>query len=831
MWIGLIDYFSSMKRICFFATSLCGLVFTLLSTQAFAQPQTHYFGCHSFQHKAPKPDPLSASQKLLINESIARSDTFDILHYVIHIDVTNYAGQEIKAATTIQFNPLMTGQTFIRFDLKQLTVDSVTSALGTHDFSHDGEILKVNFPDVMIPLELYELTVHYHGTPYRDPYWGGFYFENQYIYNLGIGLTTVPPNFGKVWYPCFDSFTERATYEYHVRSAGGRRAICQGNFMGEVQLEGDTLIRSYFFDQPIPTHISAIAVANYNTHEFIHEGAYGEVPVMLAARPAQLNSMITRFTNLGAAIDACEFWFGKQPFDRVGYVLTTAGALEIPTNIAFPQFMTGQPEASNRSLYSHELGHHWWGDCVVMRNHTDMWMKEGPAEYSSHLVTEWLFGREDFVDEVKRNQLYVLREAHVADNGFQPLSGIPDEEIYGVHSYNKGAAVIHNLRGYLGDELFRQAMTGVQTNHGWRDFTAEEFRDALEAESGVDLDDFFNAWIFAPGFSVFVVDSMQVEPANGGFDVLLFLQQQLRATDSFHRNVPLDLTLIGEDWQRAEYLITGHEEFSTAQVHSPFLPKMAVLNGHYRLNQARMDYELVNKPDVPFGSILPYVDFRLYPVTVADSALVRIEHIWAAPDNQNLGPGIFAISSSHYWNVDGIISENNVYEGRLYYDGSSDSKLDHDLFGITEADAVVVYRATPADSWTIYSDVLLSAGNLTNGTGNFRVFNLKKGQYAFANGDPALLVEQAESSGAGFSAFPVPAADRVSIRGEIAGSNVLTIEIRDMEGRLCALERIAAQGQIQHEIDLMDISSGNYILNVRDAFGKPVLTTSLPVIR
>jgi len=794
-----------------------------------AQPE--YFGCHSFRHKPPKPDAMNLHQKLLMNESIARSDSFDILHYVIHIDVTNYTGQQIKAATSIRFNPLLPGQSHIRFDLKQLNVDSVTSTIGTHPFSHDGEILRVDFPQPMVPDEVYEVTVYYQGTPYKDPFWGGFYFEGQYIYNLGIGLTTVPPNFGKVWYPCFDSFAERATYEYHVKSAGGRRAICQGTFLGEVQMDGDTLVRSYLFDQPIPTHISAIAVANYNLHEYVHTGAYGDIPVTLAARPAQMNSMISRFTNLGAAIDACEYWFGPQPFDRVGYVLTTAGALEIPTNIAYPQFMTSQTESVNRSLYSHELGHHWWGDCVVMHNHTDMWMKEGPAEYSSHLVTEWLFGRENFVDEVKRNQLYVLREAHSADNGFHPLSGIADEEIYGVHTYNKGAAVIHNLRGYLGDALFRQAMSGVQSNHGWRDFTAEQFRDILETESGVDLDDFFDAWIFEPGFSVFVVDSLQTTPAANGFDVTLFLQQQLRATNQFNRNVPLDLTLIGPNWEREEYLIQGHLEFSTALVNAPFVPVMAVLNGHNRLNQARMDYEWINYPGVPFGSILPYVDFRVYPVNAADSALMRVEHIWAAPDAEHLGPGVFTISSSHYWIVDGIWPDESEYEGRIYYDGSNEAKLDHDLFGVTEADAVVVYRASPADPWTIFPGYSLSAGNLTNGTGNFRLYNLKRGQYAFANGDPLLHLNDATSSSVGFEMYPVPAMDRVTLRGTVDGFEELTVELRDMEGRLCTWERFTAQGTFHHEVDLSGLTSGNYLLSMRDTKDISLLQRVLPLVR
>lgn len=816
-------YLPDMKRLI--------LLIVLLATAASVWAQPNFYGCHAFKRKMCKPHAPTALEKVLINESIARSDSFDILHYAINLDVTNYAAQLLKAHTTVHFQPILPDQSHIRFDLFELTVDSVTGENGPLPFQYNGTHLRVDFPDILPVGETHEVTVYYQGTPHRDPFWGGFYFEAGYIYNLGIGLTTVPPNFGKVWYPCFDSFAERATYEFHVKSAGGRRFIGQGLFLGEQQLEGDTLIRSYTLDQPIPTHISAVAVADYDVHEYTHTGQYGEVPISLAARPSQLNSMITRFANLGAAIDACEYWYGPQPFDRVGYVLTTDGALEIPTNIAYPQFMTGEAETPNRNLYSHELGHHWWGDRVVMRHHTDMWMKEGPAEYSSHLVTEWLLGHTEFIKQVKDNQLYVLERAHIEDDGFEPLSGISDEQIYGVHTYNKGAAVMHNLRGYMGDELFRQGMSGVQANNAWVDFTAEELRDALEVESGMQLDDFFDAWIFQPGFSVFVVDSMEVTQGGAGYNATVYVQQQLREADAFHRNVPIDLTFIGADWQSHDVQVVVNEEFSVVSAEVPFEPVMAILNRSMKLNQGRMDHEFVIRPGENFASILPYVEFRIYDEVVPDSAFVRVEHIWAGPDNENLGPGVFEISSSHYWNIDGIWPEGLLLEGRVYYDGSEEVDLDNDLYGATEAEAVLVYRATPADPWTIYTDYDLSAGNLFSATGNFQLNVLRKGQYAFANGDPALATGDVADVQATVEAFPIPASDQFVLTGCVTGQSILTVELYDMDGKKVWLESFAVQGNYRQNLDIQELAAGTYALRLTDARGNVLHSTVLPVVK
>ena len=318
---------------------------------------------------------------------------------------------------------------FIRFELLGLEVDSVISDAGPLT-RHYGQTCG-GFPHLTRSRIDGSLTVYYHGHPHLDTDWGGFYFESGYIYNLGIGLTTIP-NFGKVWYPCFDSFVERATYSYQVKSAGTFRAHCQGDFLGEVQLGGDTVIRSFRLDQRIPTHLSAIAVADYRDTNFVHAGANGDIPVRLTAKPAQQQAMVGKFADIGAAIDACEYWFGPYAWQRVGYVLTTDGALEIPTNIAYPDFMTSRTLFRNRGLFTHELGHHWWGDMVTPHTQQDMWLKEGPAEYSGHLVEEWLGGESAFVDVVKDNQLYVLKQANVQDGGFQPLSPMPDPYIYGL---------------------------------------------------------------------------------------------------------------------------------------------------------------------------------------------------------------------------------------------------------------------------------------------------------------------------------------------------------------------------------------------------------------
>jgi len=841
LWLQVVQYPSiTTPRRANFTTSqalLSGMLRTSLTIGALvavctAMAQPNPYGCHYFR-QGYHPHPVAtAADRTQIEETIARSDTFDILHYDISLDLTDYAGQQLVGTTTVNFRALMPDQDHIRFDLFALTVDSVVGANGPLSYTYDGAFLRVALPAALAEGEEDSVTVHYHGEPHRDLEWGGFYFESNYMYNLGIGISSIPPNFGKVWYPCFDSFVERATYTYHVKSAGTYRLHGQGDFLGEVQLGGDTVIRSFHLPQAIPTHLSAVAVADYAQQEYVHPGVNGDIPVRLSAKPANLSAMGTRFVDLPAAIDACEHWYGAYPFDRVGYVLTTDGALEIPTNVAYPQFMTGQSVGSNRGLLAHELGHHWWGDIVTPYVHNDMWLKEGPAEYSGHLVEEWIGGSAAMMRTVKDNTLYILKQAHVNDDGFQPLSPMPDPHIYGTHTYYKGAAVMHNLRGYMGDEAFRQAMRDVQVQYAETAITAVGFKDALEAVSGQDLDPFFDAWVFAPGYAAFEVRNMASTQQGTDWTVDLTIGQKLYGTGQYHQTVPIDLTLFAADGTTHDERIMVGGEMSTATVTAPFQPVMAALNRYARLNQSRMDHEITIVPGVNFDNILPYVDFRLYGDVLVDSTFVRVDHMWSAPDQEPVAADIITMSNTHYWNVDGLWPEGTVLRGRLYYYGNGANQLDNALIAGNEAGLLVVYRPHPDSTWSVYADQVVNAGILTNGTGYITMNNLRKGQYAFAKSTAQVgISDLGDDATAPLRLHPVPTNGTLNISGEVRTATNVVLDVLAVDGRVVQREVRAVSGAFTTAVDLGQLRAGSYLLRATTTIGDVLGTERFELVR
>lgn len=800
-----------------------------LCTFAFAQPNP--YGCHYFQHGSAPHPTLTDAQRTQIDETIARSDTFDILHYDIALDVTQVSSLTITAATEITFKALMPNVNSIRFDLFELIVDSVLENGVVRSFTYDDQYLDVQFDTPPAVQEERTLTVHYHGVPHRDPDWGGFYFASGYVYNLGIGLSTIPPNFGKVWYPCFDSFVERATYTYHVKSAGTNRLHGQGTFIDEVQLGGDTVIRTYDLPQDIPTHISAVAVGNYAVESYTHMGVNGEIPVTLKAKPSNLASMVSKFGDLPSAIDACEYWYGPYAYDRVGYVHTTDGALEIPTNISYPDFMGTQTASENRDLYSHELGHHWWGDVITPYIHNEMWLKEGPAEYTGHLVAEWVGGQPALVKAVKDNLSFVLRQAHVNDGGYQALSPMPDAYIYGTHTYYKGAAVMHNLRGYLGDDVFRQAMRTIQANYASTTITSDGFKVALETVTGQDLDPFFDAWVFEPGYATFEVREFNTQPASGGWDVDVIIGQKLLATSAYHQQVPLDITCISATGEVFDDRVTVGDALTTVSLVVPFEPTMVVLNRYQRLNQNRLDHEERFGPGQFVPSTLPYVDFRLYNDTVVDTTLVRIEHIWAGPDQTPLSADVIAISKTHYWNVDGLWPEGTVLSSRLFYQGGVANGFDVDLVDGDESGIAVLFRPDPNAEWQVYPEQVVMAGSLTNGNGYMNLDNLRKGQYTFGKINGFVSVNETARDQEQFELYPVPANSAVTLKASLDGDHLLIMDVYDASGKRVKRSTAPMHNSIQQPIDVSGITEGAYNLKVITSLGVDLGTLPFVISR
>lgn len=759
----------------------------------------HHATAHISTRQAPTQEEIA-----MMENSNKRSDSIDVLHYSIDIDVTNYAGKSIKANTTVRFTPMMDGLEWILLDLKSLTVDSVIFEGNTIAFNYDGNIITSFFGKALDRGKNYELIVYYQGVPTRDPVWGGFYFVDDYIYNLGIGLSTTPPNFGKVWFPCFDNFVERTTYDYYVTTTADKKAYCVGTFIGQDSISPNRIRRHYRMNTPITTYLSSIAAANYSVSRFIHPASSGDIPVELIAKPADLTQMTKQFEKIGTAVDAYEYWFGPYRFERVGYVATTVGGMEHPTNVAYPiSTVQSGTLLQNERLYGHELGHHWWGDITTLDDARDMWIKEGTAEYSSHLFIERAYGDSEFREAVKSNLSYILFNAHRNDGGlFLPLSPMPYEHTYGTHTYRKGAAMIHNMRGYMGDAEFRRMATMVFDSMQGKSMNAYQFRDFLNRNSSTDMTAYFDDYIFNPGYCTFYIDSLSINQNASPRELLIGIQQKSYQAGHLYRDVPMPISIYDANMKRIEYSAKLSDQYSSLRLPLPdgFEPYVVLLNEHQTLNLATLQSQA---KVVKTGTVnIPYTAMTVNVSNVTDSSLLNIAHHLVGPDTDRKASNIDKISSTHFWQVSLIQHGNLEMDGRIEYNGNDSASIDKDILFTSEDSLLLVYRKNRSEAWREYPFYNKLIVNPSDRKGFVRITKLLAGDYALAHGyKGSVSTHSAKDLQA--SIYPNPVSEQLHISSDLITPGY-NYEIIDVTGK------IVDRGEALPTIDVKNLPKGSY---------------------
>lgn len=758
------------------------------------------------------------------NTENMRSDTIDVLNYTIQLDVTDFTNQLISGFCTVTFVPKMNNINSISLDLLKMTVDSVKIGNSHLSYSYNDTLLISFFPSALGIADTTHITIYYQGNPQKDPSnWGGFYFQGNYAFNLGVGFASKPHNFGRVWHPCFDNFIERATYEITLITGNGKTAYANGYLLNE-QTQGSNLIRTWKMETPIPTYLACLAVGNY-TH--VNQNYYSSltsnnIPIMLIAQPGDTTNFKNSFINLGNAMQGFENAFGPYIWNKVGFVLVpfSSGAMEHATCIAYP-LVAANGSLTYETLMAHELSHHWWGDLVTCKTAEDMWINEGFAAYCEKLFLEYQYGPSAYFNEVRKNHKQVLWKAHVDDGAYYPLSGVPHSVTYGSTTYDKGADVVHTLRSYMGDSTFFAAMKIILANNQLNNIDANDFLTQLNALPGINLTDFWNGWILNPGFPHFSVDSFRVNNAGGYFTTQVYVKQKLRGAPAYFNNVPMQVVLRGANWEYKDTTVMLSGANTAFYVNTGFQPVYVALNENEKISDAVTAQNVIVKNT---GSVNhSHANFILNTQQVTDSVFLRIEHNWVGADTFTVNQSVYIISPDRYWNIQGIDMHKLTAKARLNFNGTTSGSgwLDNGLmqnygsFTFTEDSLILFYRANASQPWSIHPYYTLNTqSNSTNKVGQIEIDSLWPGQYAFGLRIAPLSIYENTKNKNTVKIFPNPAKDIVTVDLQKWNYGNNQLEIFNSNGTLVHTQFL---GNLKKaEIYLSHLASGLYYLRIKN---------------
>jgi len=729
-----------------------------------------------------------------------RTDSVHVAHYDINLSVVDFTTKVIDGYTDISVVSKIGNLTQVRLDLMALTTDSVKVNQQTVNFSHIGQSLLVNVP-AMQSGDSALIRVYYHGVPAHDGYFGGFYFNGGYAYNVGVALSDTPHSYGRCWYPCLDEFTDKSSYAFHIRTLGNHKAICNGLLTDSLTMADSTRLWTWQLNEVIPAYLVSMAVGDYLCYADTFHGMEATIPINIYAAPNIYPNIGASFVHLKDILRNYEQHFGPYRWPRVGYVCVgmTGGAMEHATNIALPNAAVNGT-LSYEGTIMHELFHHWFGDLITCERPEEMWINEGFADYSEAMVQEWLYNTETtdaYANHIRSEHISTLQNIAQQDGGLYALDDVPQNHTYGMHSYQKGGQVIHTLRYYMGDSLFFNCLSQLLTHYAYQNINSEEFFTYLSQVSGMNLMNFYEDWIHQPGFLDFEVERIR-DLSCGIYSVLV--RQKGYGTNHLGTQVPVDVTFVSNDMQfytLEKQLII--EDSTDLLLHSPFRPAFVILDINGKLSDATIDEmeKVTSTGNVAFSDA--YCSAQIDQLS--DTALIYVAHHLVAPTAPNpLPDGYYQYSRTHYWTVNYAGSDPiGSWKFKLH---RAAGQLDADLFenDYTFDNLKLMYRPDGQSAWTPVA--YTRSGSPYNST---ITTELLSGQYCFAMAEEGLSVNAFDTTP--FKLFPNPAKNTITLCSDV--SKVDKAVIFDTLGHKIKTVKINSSTQI---IDINNLTTGNYII-------------------
>ena len=278
-----------------------------------------------------------------------------------------------------------------------------------------------------------------------------------------------------------------------------------------------------------------------------------------------------QFAQAGAIVEFFARTIGPYPYEKLAHLQSTTryGGMENATAI----FYAEQPYLSRRlgeGVVRHETAHQWFGDAVTERDFHELWLSEGFADYFDLVVGAALGG-----DSLLPRGMAALARGYLrSDEVGRPVVDTAVTELtrlLNANSYNKGAWVLHMLRGVVGDSAFWRGIRDYYRTFRDSSVTSADFQRVMERAWGGPLDWFFAQWLRQPGYPRLEV-AWGWDAAAGR--ATLDVNQTQPADWGLFRLPAVTLEFAGGDGStvRRTVAVTGSSAHQTVQVDLPGPP-------------------------------------------------------------------------------------------------------------------------------------------------------------------------------------------------------------------------------------------------------------------
>ncbi|MCX7876512.1 MAG: M1 family aminopeptidase [Melioribacteraceae bacterium] len=460
----------------------------------------------------------------------------DVTYYRLNLKVTANPNF-LEGKITIKAKPTVNSLSLFYLDLKNnLAVSKVLSGITNLSFVQTVDHkLSITLERNYSKGETFTVDIYYSGVPTAGT--GTISSASFSFYDSGAQKVTIAslsqPYGARDWWPSKDTPADKPdSTEIVITCSSNLYAVSNGNLTAVIDNFNGTKTYWWKTTYPIANYLISIAVSDYLIYqdEFVYNDGR-KFPIIHYNYPTRLTD--SRKTVLNKTKNMMKFFsdkFGEYPFIKEKYAhaeFSWSGGMEHQTCTSM-----GGSAMNSESTIAHELAHQWFGDKITCKDWQNIWLNEGFATYLDKLYHEDAYG----VSYFKQLMSTVFSNAKRATGTIYVQNINSESEIFSsARSYNKGAAVLHMLRGIVGDEMFFKILKEYANDPklAYGVAVTEDFQRVAQQVTQTDLGYFFQQWIYGENYPKYTVGKSIKKNNDDSYSVIFRLRQSANSNPSY----------------------------------------------------------------------------------------------------------------------------------------------------------------------------------------------------------------------------------------------------------------------------------------------------------
>ena len=463
---------------------------------------------------------LTLAVLLIANLLIAQNNSLDYrsekdkINSLVHTKLKvnfDFKKKELYGEEWVTLQPYFYTTSKVTLDAKAMLIHKVELNGKKLDYFYDDKKLIINLPKEYKRGEQYTLYLKYTARPEKVTQSGsaaitsakGLYFTDA---EKGKDLqvwTQGETEASSVWFPTIDSPNQKTSEEIYITVPNKYVTLSNGKLESQTNNANGTRTDYWNFKQKHAPYLFFIGIGNYE----VIKDSYKNIPVNYYVEKEYAPYAKDIFGDTPEMIAFFSKITGiEYPWNKYSQIVGrnyVSGAMENTTAVIHGEKAYQKPgqlidNNVQENTIAHEIFHHWFGNLVTAESWSNLTVNESFANYSEYLWREHKYGKEN-ANAHLAEEIEAYKQGQNFDKHLVRFYYNDKEDMFDAVSYNKGGAILHMLRNYVGDKAFFEAMKVYLTDNKYNTGEAHQWRLALEKVTGKDLSWFFNQWYFGSG--------------------------------------------------------------------------------------------------------------------------------------------------------------------------------------------------------------------------------------------------------------------------------------------------------------------------------------------